>query len=140
MLLLILVLLISIPVVTPSYHIPKLGRYHTFLRIGKRHFAEPCLDPLPCSSDQQGWSSCRSLMYLPFTVSLSLFLSLVRRRFSKQMSDVFQPEYLLARVRSRRQSNERRSIQSQSSEASIVSRQDLTLVFFLSFLCRQTSL
>jgi len=34
--LLLLLLLISLPLVTPSYHIPKLQRYHTFLRIGKR--------------------------------------------------------------------------------------------------------
>ncbi|CAF1037263.1 unnamed protein product [Adineta steineri] len=53
MLLLILALLISIPLVSPSYHIPKLGRYHTFLRIGKRHFTEPCIDSSLCSSNQQ---------------------------------------------------------------------------------------
>ncbi|CAF1219226.1 unnamed protein product [Rotaria sp. Silwood1] len=52
MFLLILVLLISIPLVSPSYHIPKLGRYHTFLRIGKRHFNEPCINPSICTENQ----------------------------------------------------------------------------------------
>ncbi|CAF3694808.1 unnamed protein product [Rotaria sp. Silwood1] len=52
MFLLILVLLISIPLVSPSYHIPKLGRYHTFLRIGKRHFSEPCINPSICTENQ----------------------------------------------------------------------------------------
>ncbi|CAF0933843.1 unnamed protein product [Rotaria sordida] len=53
MFLLILVLLISIPLVSPSYHIPKLGRYHTFLRIGKRYFTEPCINTYLCTSNQQ---------------------------------------------------------------------------------------
>ncbi|CAF1545196.1 unnamed protein product [Rotaria magnacalcarata] len=53
MFLLILVLLISIPLVSPSYHIPKLGRYHTFLRIGKRYSTEPCIDTSLCALNQQ---------------------------------------------------------------------------------------
>ncbi|CAF1325238.1 unnamed protein product [Adineta ricciae] len=51
--LLILVLLISIPFVSSSFHIPKLARYHTFLRIGKRHFTEPCIDSSLCPSYRQ---------------------------------------------------------------------------------------
>jgi hypothetical protein len=69
MLLLILVLLISIPLVSPSYHIPKLGRYHTFLRIGKRHFTEPCINKSLCSLNQQSLYYFLGFFFCLFIIS-----------------------------------------------------------------------
>lgn len=130
MLFLILLLLISIPLVSPSYHIPKLGRYHTFLRIGKRQFNEPCIEPSLCQP------SLSIVSFVFFSLIILVFFLL--KELKRNVFDIFIEIF----VGYKSMMNKQRLPRNHRNIIIIVFHETILdhLACFLFFCCRQMSL